>query len=165
MGSEVLENGLFALKFARSATLGLVEDIPKDKYCHPLTQGGNHVLWVLGHLAVVDDEFLHTLGARDKKCPESWGKMFGTKSRPSARAGDYPAVDAVTAALAARREELTAHFRSMSDAELNAPVPDSVGRFGSTVASLMSSLAWHEGLHAGQITMIRRALGLGPKFG
>ncbi len=71
MSNPALENGLTALGFARQVTLGLLEDIPEDKLLHQLTPGGNHTVWVIGHLTVTDDDFLAKVGGREAKCPEA----------------------------------------------------------------------------------------------
>ena len=65
----------------------------------------------------------------------------------------------------ARRHELLAWFREMPTGQLISPVPEDWKSFGATPGILMSTLAWHEGLHAGQLTVIRKSLGFVPKFG
>jgi hypothetical protein len=44
-------------------------------------------------------------------------------------------------------------------------LPKDYEMFAANYCGLASSLAWHEGMHAGQLTMLRRDIGLGPKFG
>lgn len=165
MAPNALDNGLAALTFARQATLGFLEDFPKDKLCHQLTPGGNHASWIVGHLANTDNEFLVNLGGKNSKCPETWGKLFGMGSKPVGDAGAYPSFDDLRQAVHERREELTAWFNSMTDDQLAAPLPQDYEMFAPNFCGLASSLAWHEGLHAGQLTMIRRDIGLKPKFG
>ena len=45
------------------------------------------------------------------------------------------------------------------------PLPDDIKGFAANHATLMTTLAWHEGLHAGQLTIVRKSLGIAPKFG
>ena len=40
-----------------------------------------------------------------------------------------------------------------------------MAQFGETRAKLMASLSWHEAMHAGQVTVIRRQNGLPRVFG
>jgi len=164
MASNVIENGLAALKFARDATLGFLEDIPADKVLHQLTPGGNHALWITAHIALTDDDLLSGVGGRDRKCPENWTRLFGMGSKPVGDAGAYPAYDEIKQSLHERREELTAWFKSMNESQSAAPLPKDFEFFAPNHAALASSLAWHEGMHAGQLTMIRRDLGIGPKY-
>ena len=37
-----------------------------------------------------------------------------------------------------------------------------LGTFAANLGMLMTSIAWHEGLHAGQLTVVRKSLGLAP---
>jgi len=164
MASNVIENGLAALKFARDATLGFLEDIPRDKVCHQLTAGGNHALWITAHIALTDDDMLSGVGGRKRRCPADWTKLFGMGSKPVGDLGAYPSYDEIKQALHERREELAAWFKSLSDAQASAPLPKDFEFFAPNQAALASSIAWHEGLHAGQLTMIRRDLGIAPKF-
>lgn len=164
MSNPVLDNGLAGLAFARQTTLGLLEDIPQDKLFYQLTPGGNHAAWVMGHLAVTDDFVLTKAGGREAKCPAAWEKLFGTGSTPTGKPGDYPAVGEIKEHLNLRREELIGWFKSLDEAKLASPLPEGTEWLAKTHGGAMATLAIHEGLHAGQLTMIRRSLGLAPKF-
>ena len=164
MSNPALENGLAALGFARQVTLGLLEDIPEDKLLHQLTPGGNHAVWVIGHLTVTDDDFLAKVAGREAKCSEAWHNLFGTGSKPTDNPGDYPPISDLRQHLNLRRRELVGWFKSVDEAKLASPLPEELGTIAKTYGASMSTLAVHEGLHAGQLTMIRRALGIGPKF-
>lgn len=164
MSNPALENGLTALGFARQVTLGLLEGIPEDKLFHQLTPGGNHAVWVTGHLTVTDDVFLTDVARREAKCSEAWHKLFGIGSGPTDNPDDYPPTPELRQHLDLRREELIGWFRSLDAATLAAPLPEALETVAKTYGASISTLAVHEGLHAGQLTMIRRSLGMGPKF-
>jgi len=53
---------------------------------------------------------------------------------------------------------------SLSDAELLEPIEGEAAQFAANRAVLMSSLAFHEGVHMGQVSVARRAAGLPPMF-
>ena len=53
----------------------------------------------------------------------------------------------------------------MSGERLAAALPEDWQVFAKSYGVLINTIAWHEGMHAGQLTVIRRELGLGPKFG
>ncbi len=164
MSNLVLESGIAALNFARQWTLELLSDIPQDKLTHQPCVAGNHALWIVGHIAYADDGFLSGVGKKPARFSESWAKLFGMGSIPQAEAGAYPALSEVTNALADNREGLLAWFGSMSAEELAKPLPDDFKMFAATFGQLMTSIAWHEGLHTGQLTVVRKSLGLAPKF-
>jgi uncharacterized damage-inducible protein DinB len=165
MSNTALESGLAALKFSRNNTLAFFEDIPADQLCHSPVSGGNHALWILGHLAQTDDFFLNALGGEPAALPEEYASLFGMGSTPVTDPSAYPSVDDIKTAMAAQRERMVSWFSGMSAERLDAPLQGDFSRFATSHANLMSSLAWHEGLHAGQLTMIRRSVKLAPKFG
>ena len=164
MSNLVLENGIAALSFARHWTLELLSDFPQDKLTHQPCAAGNHALWIARHIAYADDVFASKVGNKPARFSGSWVKLFGMGSIPQADAGAYPSMSEVTNALADNREGLLAWFGSMSAEELAKPLPDDFKTFAATFGQLMTSIAWHEGLHAGQLTVVRKSLGLAPKF-
>ena len=48
----------------------------------------------------------------------------------------------------------------MDEQQLLTPLPDEMSSFAPNFAAVMSSIAWHEGFHAGQLSAVRRSLGL-----
>lgn len=165
MANKSMENAFAALRFARTTLLSLFEDFPRDKVCHQLTPGGNHALWILGHIALEDDVMMTMLGRKQARCPAEWAKLFGMGSTPVGQASHYPKLDELLTALADRREEFIAWLGSRTDAQLAEPLPKELIGFAPNAAALASSLAWHDGLHTGQLTMLRRDLGMKPKYG
>lgn len=163
--NDALGAGLFALEFARRNTLKFAEDIPADKLCVAPTADANHALWVLGHLAWTDDSILSALAGKPSALPAGFTEAFGMGSKPQPDAKRYPSVAEVKTQLAGRREALTGWLKSLSPAQLAAPLPKELSGFAPDHATLAATLAWHEGLHAGQLTVARRALGFGPKLG
>ena len=56
-------------------------------------------------------------------------------------------------------------FKSLSDEQLAAPLPEGMEMFGANHATLAATMAWHEGVHDGQLIEVRRSLGLPRAFG
>ncbi len=165
MSNQLLEAGLAAMGFSRRNTLTFFEDIPKDKICHQPFPGANHALWVLGHLAATDDFFLRTFSGKSTMLPEKWGPLFGMGSIPTPHVRDYPAVEEILSLMRPMREGLIGWFQSLTPDQLLKPLPPDWQKFGAHTAQLMFGIAWHEGMHAGQLTVIRKSLGLKPKVG
>ncbi len=164
MSNVIIENGIAALNFARNWTLELLSDIPQDKLTHQPCAGGNHALWIAGHIAYADDLFASKVGNNRGRFSDSWVKLFGMETTPQADAGVYPSLSELTNALADNREGLLAWFGSMSAEDLAKPLPEDFRPFAANQGILMTTIAWHEGLHAGQLTVVRKSLGLAPKF-
>jgi uncharacterized damage-inducible protein DinB len=165
MPSSLIAPGLHALNFGRRATLGYFEDIPDDKLCFQACPGANHALWVLGHLAMTDEYFLDNVGGKPRNKFDAWEKKFFMGSKPTPSPADYPPASEVKQVLDQNRRTLLDWFGGMSDAELVRPIEGDMGQFAPTRAALVSTIAWHEGMHAGQLTVIRKSLGIAPKFG
>ncbi len=154
------ESAKAVLEFARSITLKMVDDIPAEKICTIPLDGTNHALWVLGHLAVTDNWFAGTLADRESVIDESWEPLFGMKSEPSADASTYPPLAEIKAGLERARQSLLSGFESLNEQQLQAPVPEALEGFAPNVGGAAFTLAWHEGFHAGQLSAVRRSLGL-----
>ena len=53
----------------------------------------------------------------------------------------------------------------MSETDLLKSTEGDMAQFAADVAGVLFTLAWHEGMHAGQIVAIRKTLGLKPVMG
>lgn len=157
--------GIAALEFSRNVLLKLLDSIPADKLTAQPVPSCNHALWVAGHVADTDDFFWRTLTGRPSGLPAGWSEKFSGGSKPVNDPKAYPPLAEVKRVLADRREALLAYFRSLSRDALLAPSPEKLKFFGATLGFLPGSIAWHEGLHSGQITMVRKGLGMPPLFG
>jgi hypothetical protein len=165
MSESLLVSGLEVLAFSRKNLLEIAEDIPRDKLCYQPFPGANHALWIMGHLANSDEFFVAELGKRPGANFEQTKALFFAGSKPTPHLKDYPPLEEIKSYLSAGRESLVSWFKSLSPAQLAAPLPENWKPFASTYGALMFSIAWHEGLHTGQLTAIRKSLGLSPKFG
>lgn len=155
---------LESLRICRRLTTTLVEPIPDDKLTLRACPDSNHAAFVLGHIAKTDDWFMSALGGPASTLPESWGPLFdgGAELRDSRE--EYPSKQELLDAMTDRREAMIGWLCSLSPQELLAPLRGGIEKIAPTLAALPSSTCLHEGLHAGQISTIRRALGI-PRLG
>lgn len=162
---KLRESGIAALMFARQVTMGLLEDISDDQFFHQPVSGANHAAWIVGHICHTDDNFLIGLEGRPSQLPAGWEALFAAGSSPAVDSDHHPNRDQIMEQFETRRHELLGWFREMPTEQLISPLPEKWKTFGAHFGILMSPLAWHEGLHAGQLTVIRKSLGIVPKFG
>lgn len=162
MANQILDNGLATLEFSGRNLLSFIEDIPADKYTWQPFKGANHTLWVLGHLTWTMDAFLTGLGGKQSGMPASWPELFAWKTTPVDDPTKYPPLAEVREVFKRQREAFLGWFKSMDEAKLAEPLPQDYQMFAPNYGAMMGALAWHEGMHAGQITVIRKALGLAP---
>jgi uncharacterized damage-inducible protein DinB len=126
---------------------------------HP---GSNHALWFAGHMAHVDNFFLSLVAPdKAKATPESLA-TFGMGSQPTSNPADYPTPETVLAKMRERRRTLLDVLNGLSDDDLAKKLPTGTPDFLSDVGSVFELAIWHEGVHAGQLSVARRALGHKP---
>jgi len=160
--SDLIETGLNTLGFSRGFLMNLLEATPDDAFFKVPCTGGNHPAWIVGHLALTDDSFLASRTGKASSLPESWDKLFGMKSESVEDTSIYPSREELTVKLVSTREALIDWLKSLSDEQLLEPITGDWSQFAKNPASLMGTIAWHEGLHAGQIGVVRRMIGLPP---
>ncbi len=153
-------NGRFALNFSRQWLEGLLADFPADQMCAQPIDDCNHALWIMGHLAWTDDAMLTGLGDQPSALEDGWVETFGMKSTPTGDADAYPDPARVRTVMQERRAALLAWLEGLSDDELETPLDGDWASFAPNRGGLMSTLAAHETMHAGQLSMIRRAFRL-----
>lgn len=158
----------WALQMTDGATARLVSDL-RDA---PLTQStpggksgdGNHPLWILGHLCVVEGGIRRILFGEQSPV-EHWEPLFAAGTQPKTDASAYPSFDE----LLRTYRELRASTLKMLDQigeegmdrkPRNVPpgFEDVMTTFGQTL--LLISL--HNMVHYGQITDVRRIAGYKP---
>jgi hypothetical protein len=122
----------------------------------------NHPLWVAGHLGTVDNFMIRLLAPDRAVANGAYQAKFGMGSRPTSNPADYPPPADVLDFMRARRGVLLEVLAGLGDDELAGPAPKDTPAIMPDVGSIFEMAVWHEALHAGQVTIARRALGLPP---
>ena len=156
----------FGLESGRGWAMGLLQDMQDAPLTFPTPDGGNHPLWVLGHL-VYSESFLfdEAIMGRDNRFGE-WGGLFGAKSTPVADAGQYPTMPDLFARWEEIRAEAVAHLETLSpdDLDRKSHAPEEYGPMFGTVGACYGAMIGHPQFHAGQVADARRAAGKEPLF-
>ncbi len=161
--SEVLRDQLLAaFDWTDKAVEDLFDAIPADQFAHQPCPGANHAFWTLGHLATVNQYFLKTLAGRDGALFEKYKAMFFAKSQPNPDIASYPSIDTVREYFKTSRAAFRSWIESLDDEQLMRPAPEGFQKFAPTLGNILMRLQWHEGMHYGQLTVIRKSLGLAP---
>jgi len=134
---------------------------PED-WTRQVVPGTNHAMWFAGHMASSDNFFISKIAPERVRQFEGWDKLFGMGSKPTNDPDDYPPVAEVHDAMRERRTTLLALLRGRSDAEMNGPPPTGGSDFLPDLASIFEMAIWHETLHLGQVSVVRRSLGYRP---
>ena len=126
-------------------------------------EGGNHAAWVAGHLAQTCDWVLGNF-AGSAELDESYKSLFGMDSAPGAEA-DYPPFADLLAQLKERRQAMQDWFSGLTDEQAAAELDEEYRMFGQTVAGMIGAIGAHENYHCGQLSVVRKKLGIGRVFG
>ena len=153
------------LEVSKNLTLGLIDDMKDAPLTQPTSNGGNHPLWILGHLAYSEANVVHHIISGNENPLIGWKDIFGGGSEPVADANHYPSFDE----LRQKFEEVRAHtlkvLSTLSADDLDAPSkncpPEREGFFG-TVGQCFAVLILHPAMHRGQVADARRMVSREP---
>jgi hypothetical protein len=159
---DTIQRLILGMDNARRFSEGLLAAFKTpEEWTHQLFPGANHALWFAGHLATVDNSFLKRTTDQGIEKPE-YAAMFGRGSKSTGNPADYPPPEEVLAFMRDRRKVMMEAIAKYTDADLPKPLPPGSPPFLPDFGQLFAFFAWHEGVHAGQVSMIRRALGHPP---
>jgi hypothetical protein len=164
--ASVRDTGMGLMGAARWFTETIIDGVTPAQWMHQVSPGANHVMFNVGHIALVDRQFLAAAGGQSTGVPDSYEALFAPGCEPSDRADDYPSPSELLEVLRAARAELIEHFQGLSGSELLAPGDDErLADVASPIALIPGFASFHEGTHSGQILLIRRSLGLARVLG
>lgn len=163
-GTEVIS---LSLEKGKVWLLGLVEDMKDAPVTFPTPKGGNHPLWVLGHVILAEAGLVARFILGEENPLAKWDSLFGKDSVPEANAARYPSMDELVSEWDRVRARTLEVLGSFSDADLAKPskAPPELAMMFGTIADCFSVISMHATFHAGQVADARRVLGRRPVFG
>ncbi len=155
-----------SIMVSRSMTMNLINDLKDQPLAQPTTNGGNHALWILGHIAHTESSLINCLIQGQETCTlQRLKALFDFTAPPTTDADSYPSFDSLLADYEAAHKETMAYLDSITDEDLDAPAPGCPAEwkelFG-TIALCLTFVAIHPTMHYGQLADTRRALGRPP---
>ena len=161
---NTIEYVKMSLKASQGWLLPLIEDMKDAPLKQPTSDGGNHPLWVIGHIACAEagifDGFI--LGQRSRFA--ELNEQFGVGSKPSTNPDEYPSVDQLIGKFQEIRAAILTHLETMTDDDLDkaSHAPEKFGPKFATIGGCLIALTLHPAFHAGQVSDSRRADGRPP---
>lgn len=147
------------LKAVRKFSEGLLATIQKlEEWVYRVHPTANHAIWIVGHVANVDNSVLRLLGSPAAIDKPEWLVLFGPSSEPKNELSAYPAPEELLAFFRERRERFLELLDAQTDETLAQPVPPGSPPIFTDIASVFERLTFHEGMHMGQLTVARQAL-------
>lgn len=155
------------MEAARQYTKELLAGLAPDDWFRMPAPAVSHIAWQVGHLTVSQRRlcraFLREAPPEDIQFFEKYRPLFGRDSVPQADPGLYPAPAELRAMFDEVHAAAIAELRDFPEADLDSPVL-ARHRFLKTKRQALFWVSRHEMLHAGQIGLLRRLLGLRPQW-
>lgn len=142
-------------------------DMKNAPTARPTPGGGNHPLWITGHVIHTEAYLVATMIRGAKNPVEAWSSLFGQGTTPDPDPSRYPSFDELMATLEKVRAETLAYLDTITEDDLDKPshAPQEYARMFGTIGLCLSMLTHHYVFHTGQIADARRAAGRPPLFG
>jgi len=152
------------LNMSAGMTMRLIQDMKDQPLTFPTPKGGNHPLWVMGHIAWTEGEIKRVMLNRLNPLAP-WKPLFGFGSEPSAKAAAYPSLDETTKSFQDLRAQTIKMLDTLTDADLDRPsqaCPPEAKEFIGTYTQCFMVLIVNTMTHHGQVADARRAAGRKP---
>ncbi|WP_164102305.1 DinB family protein [Candidatus Laterigemmans baculatus] len=164
--AAALRTALGQIEFARGYVLELLEATPRELWFTIPAGGSTSLAWQIGHLAVSQyGLLLFRQRGREPEdlelIPGRFRKRYARGSTPSDGEEDQPGADELLERLARIHTQSLAELRAADPARLLEPVDPPYALYPIKLGAVLFC-PLHEQLHAGQIGLLRRQLGLAP---
>ena len=153
-----------AWDMSHAMVLPLIEDMKDHATTAPTPSGGNHPLWVLGHLTFSQGRIRQIMLGEPNPI-EAWQPLFKAGTQPVADAGHYPPFDEILAKYKELYTTNRAFLDSLSDDDLDTPsanAPEGFEKFFGTYGQCLLLVVMNQMHHRGQLADARRAANRGP---
>jgi len=145
--------------------LPMLEDMKDAPLTFPTAKGGNHPLWIAGHLAYSEGWVLQETMLGESNPLAGWKEVFSMGTEPVGDADKYPPFDEVLAKLQEVHQANMTLLDSMSEDDLDTSskaCPPEYEGFVGTYRLCFQQIASHWLMHQGQVADARRAAGRKP---
>jgi hypothetical protein len=147
--------------------MGLIQDMKDSPTAFPTANGGNHPLWVLGHLTYSEGNLVNEFVLGKTNPVAQWKEIFGQGSEPVADLSRYPSFDEVLGKFEEIRSNTLQALDTLSDDDLDKPsrAPADLSQFFGNVGQCFAAIPMHFTYHGGQVADARRSAGKKPLMG
>jgi hypothetical protein len=164
--STLLRGTIEQIQFARTYTLSLLEEVPRERWFEIPAGLPSNIAWQAGHLAVSQYGLLmfRVRGRQPEDLdliPGKFRKAYSRQTTPNSDPANQPSPYALIERLAQIHELALAELSEVPPEVLLEEVDRPWAAWPNKLGAIMFC-PLHEHIHAGQIGLIRRALGLDP---
>lgn len=139
-------------------------DLTNEHLHHRVVPDANCAAWLLGHLILSERRAMMFLGTDEASLPalpsEDFAKKFG-RSDDAPACDDFGDATLLPDLFQEHRTALVQAVEAADDAKLDEALPEPM-RIANTIGELLLFFPVHVATHLGQISTIRRTLGMPP---
>jgi DinB superfamily len=163
---QILQGAIGQIQFARRYTLDLLAATPQDRWLEIPAGLPTNIVWQVGHLTVSQyGLLLFRLRGRSPEdltlIPSKFRKAYSRESVPDADPSGQPSANELLERMSQVHELSMQQLDAVTTDVLLEPVEMPYAAYPIKLGAILFC-PLHEHLHAGQIGLIRRALGLAP---
>ncbi|MFS0690228.1 DinB family protein [Sporosarcina sp. 179-K 8C2 HS] len=147
------------LKFARMYTMGRLSQAKEDAWDKQPMGFNNTIRWNVGHIYCTLESFTSTVLPTYKPQHQEWQALFARGTSPVNWEGQVPSNEELIAALEDQMPRVVEALEGNLDQTLPEPLKIGDMLTMGTVDAVIQFAVWHEGLHAGVIHGLNRAIG------
>lgn len=152
-----------AVKIALSSTQNLLNwylsDLSDEDLAVRPVPGANNIAWQVGHLIHSEGQLLASMpGAMYPDLPTTLREDYNGKKSGVVPPGGYLPKAQYLEWFNKVRTATLANVDKLTDADLDRPTPGDMAKFAPNLGALLLLTANHTLMHAGQFTVVRRAL-------
>lgn len=155
----------YQIEISKQLTVGLLADMQDAPLTAPTPNGGNHPLWITGHLTYSEANLVHHIMLGETNPLLDWKDLFGRGSEPSTDESIYPSMEEVLTKWEEVRQHTLQILDGLSEEDFEKPSANPpAGREAlfDTYAKVITLVGQHPLLHRGQVADARRAAGRVP---
>ncbi|QHE54016.1 DinB family protein [Pontibacillus sp. HMF3514] len=152
------------MHFIRNRTVAAL-DATTEEMADIMPEGfNNSIRWNLGHIFVAQERLIHGFVQEEPQLPPHYVEWFNANTSPETWDKDAPTLSELREHLVQQPKRLEDKFKGRLSEK--GPQPFKLGEdtVFTTLAEVVSFANWHEGLHQGTITSLKRAQGAEKLF-
>lgn len=146
------------LEFVRSQTLKMVSALSEEQVSIVPSGFRNHILWNLGHIAVVQDAFAFQLTGRPSMIPALYKDFFANGTSPENWTEDAPRLAEIIEILEQQPRQIVSHLSGKLEESVSKPYKTSSGFTLDSVEGFLNFSLYHEGMHFSVIKIYKKLI-------
>ncbi len=166
--NPMIQASIESLKHTGEIVIKVIgQDLAAQHLFHPAGASQTHILWQAGHIVWAREHGLNAILAGAPEMDEQYQTLFGIRSQPHQDAMKYPMFAEILEEMRKGQERTTTLLETLVDEDLKRGLPASspLRALYASYDAMIRGTVFHEGYHAGQIALLRRAQGLSSGLG